>query len=1487
MIIDSTTQNIGSITFQAGNAAGFVIGTTGGNSLLLSSGGNIQISGGSASTSNTVTVNAPLVIEGAGGTYTFQNSSALGDGTLDIGGQISGGTAGTTLLTLGGGAGTGNPNVISGNIVNGTSTAFGVKVTSDTWNLTGTNTFGGVASSTYTTFSDGVTYTAGIDLTGGTLVLGSNTAAGANTIVALGGTIAAGPGGVTIANSIEANNNNFTIGGSNPLTLTGGVGFNGTNVLTVNNTALTTIGTGGQLQLRNRLTSAGGITINGSGNLTISGTVVNNSGGTGTGGVTLAAVGSLTYAGTGVLTLSSANTYGGSTTVSQGTVVAGNNTAFGTSASAITLGTTTAGLTGSANILTNAGGITISRPITETAAAVNTTLSIGGAQTSGTSIYSGNIALNDGTTLTSATGGEVDFNGVISGAQNVIVSGGGLVKLATGNSFGGAGNKITIQGGGILNAANATTALGNAANTVVFNNGTFQFPSVFDLSSSRTLTFTGGATFDTDGNAINFASAVGNGGAGGLILNDSAGTPGSLALSAVNTYTGGTTVTTGTLILSGAGTLGGTNGSLTVNTGGNLNLNGTNQSVGNLQGTGGFIFNNGTGLSTLTIGTGGATGGSYAGIIENNTGSGGTVALTKTGVGTITLTGANTYTGATSVNGGTLALSGSGSLNGSAIAVASGATFQINNSGTLASPQVAGTVTINGGTLSLSNGAVNTLVIGGSGNVLSLNGGATGFDIGGSGGSDQIQLASGLTASLSGTIVANLNLLNPLDGTNQTLISWSGYTGTGTFSLGSISNPSFASGYTLSLVVTPTGLVLDESGVSSAYWEGSAGSSWSNISNFTTDTAGTMTRSAALDSNTGVTFNATGAMNFANTTLDGAVTISTLTFNAGGVGIAPGTGGSLTIAGGGSAVTVGTGLGTDTISANVAMGASQTWTVGSGSTLAISGNVSGATFNLIKAGSGTLALSGTNSYSGATTVSGGVLNIGSADALDGTSGVTVNSGATLQLQGGFTTTTQTALNLSGNGTGTAGALENVSGNNTYTGAITLNAPTTIGSDANTLTLNSSTAISGSGQTLTLTGSGNGLISSVIGTGTGSLTKTGTGTWVLSGLNTYSGGTTLSSGTLQLSGSGTLGASTGALAVNGGLLDLNGTSQGVGALTGTGGTIGNNNSGTSATLTIGNGNGTGGSYSGSLVDNTAGTGTLSLVKTGTGTLTLSGTDTYSGSTTITGGALNLQSSGAATGSGINVASGAALQLTGNISTAAGVGITLNGAGVSGSPNGALESVSGSNTFGGPITLGSNSSIGTDLVGGSLTLNNGTITGSGFNLTDLGAGTTIINSVIGTGSGAVTMNGTGTLVLNGANTYTGATNLNSGTLSYNSPSAIVNSSSLNIGSGTNAVDFNYTGGGTTVSQVLNFTGAGGAVTLGNSGSGAINYTGAENFGSGNPLVLGNATDTAGGSIGSIGSGVTTLKKLGLSNSTWILTGNNTYTGSTTINGGVLQG
>ncbi|MBK8094984.1 MAG: autotransporter-associated beta strand repeat-containing protein [Verrucomicrobiaceae bacterium] len=205
--------------------------------------------------------------------------------------------------------------------------------------------------------------------------------------------------------------------------------------------------------------------------------------------------------------------------------------------------------------------------------------------------------------------------------------------------------------------------------------------------------------------------------------------------------------------------------------------------------------------------------------------------------------------------------------------------------------------------------------------------------------------------------------------------------------------------------------------------------------------------------------------------LNGAVTLGTL--NIGDTSgqqsyiIAPGTGGPLTLSGGGLAVINKTGIGADAITSNITLTDPVTLNVLDGS-LSLTGVVSGAG-GITKEGDGLLVLRGVNTYSGLTTLNDGITLIATyadnAAALGTTTqGVVINSGATLAiandqssaagLTGSGATLNTEPLTLNGYGFRNMGALRNMFGreSNTFTGPITLGSTSRIQSDASTLTL---------------------------------------------------------------------------------------------------------------------------------------------------------------------------------------------------------------------------------------------------------------------------------------------------------------------------------------------------------------------------------------------------------------------------------------------------
>jgi filamentous hemagglutinin family protein len=395
----------------------------------------------------------------------------------------------------------------------------------------------------------------------------------------------------------------------------------------------------------------------------------------------------------------------------------------------------------------------------------------------------------------------------------------------------------------------------------------------------------------------------------------------------------------------------------------------------------------------------------------------------------------------------------------------------------------------------------------------------------------------------------------------------------------------------------------------------------------------------------------------------------------------------------------------------------------------IANAIGGTGGNLVKLGANTLTLTGNNAYSGTTTISAGTLQVGSG----GTTG-TLGTGAVTN-NGTLTFNRSDALTQAGVIGGTGNLVKLGAGTVTLSGANTYSGSTTI--STGTLALqntNSSPSYSiASGAVLEMNvASGTRSMPTATFTGAGTLRKTGAGQlqWGLSAA-TFA----LSSGALIDVQQGTFigGSSANEVWLNN-LADLNVASGAtfngveanvrVDALTG-GGAISSSLACcgyTGFTFGVDGGSGT---FSGVLSG-------LNFIKAGNGTQVLTGANTYTGTTAVNGGTLAITNANGlgTTAGGTTVASGATLDLQ-NVAVGA-ESVTLS--------NGTLSASTGTSSLAGPVILAA----------------------AGFNRFDVAAGAELTVSGVISGSGDLAKFNQGTLVLTAANTYTGATNVNAGTL-----------------------------------------------------------------------------------------------------------------------------
>jgi autotransporter-associated beta strand protein len=665
--------------------------------------------------------------------------------------------------------------------------------------------------------------------------------------------------------------------------------------------------------------------------------------------------------------------------------------------------------TSTSNSITLAAGSTTSAG-TGTGATGNAVV-FGGAGVDGTvntlTVETG-ATINGGLVGSSGTGVTDILNLAGTGAQ-VLGSATGFERLNVTGGTWGITNAMNLTGGGSIGSGatlrydDLTATTGGSVTGNIANDGTLVMNRTVNLDQTGVIS-----------------------GSGGLqVINT-----GTLTLQAANTYSGATLVSNGRLRTGALANAFSASSAVTVSGSGVLDLNDAggiarDQTIADLSGDGSVLLGQLNGATLTTGGAGGTT--LFSGVLSQFGG------LTKVGAGTLELSGANTATGLLSVLAGRLNLSGNWAGAGT---VSGGAT--LGGAGT-----VAGVLTVGSGTIAPGNDGIGTLKTGGL--VLS-SGSVLNYQFGSAGTSDRISVLGDLT--LDGTV--NVTDIGDFGEGVYRLIDYTGGLIDNGLDVGSVPGSAIAGLISVQTsVANQVNLVYGVPASSTIqFWDGASAlpnglvdggrGSWTNLATNWTDANGVL--NADWQNAFAVFQGAAGIV-----TVDDDVVFTGAQFMTDGYEIAAGTG-SLT---------------TDTTYTNLR--------VDSGMTGTISAAI-GGTGGIVKTDTGTLVLSGANTYEGATIVLNGTLATLGGSAIPVDSAVTVASGATLNIRAD-----QTIGSLSG------------------TGALALDARLTTGG------LGTDDSFSG-----------------VIG-GVGGLTKAGTGTLTLTGANTYTGSTDVLSGTLALEG----------------------------------------------------------------------------------------------------------------------------------------------------------------------------------------------------------------------------------------------------------------------------------------------------------------------------------------------------------------------------------
>ncbi len=1083
---------------------------------------------------------------------------------------------------------------------------------------------------------------------------------------------------------------------------------------------------------------------------TISGTITGGTGGT-------AAGKTLATAGTGSMTLSGNITKGSATNVTITNTNTATVIASGTNG-LVTLNLNSTGIYDVVNgttTISDSGGNSIQSSITSGTATLNS------SGTGGFILSQNGTSTTDGPDCGVANGGTLTINAKIGNANNgfeffrtSVTT--GLINLTNANNnFGfalttnqGIVNVTSIGNQGIASSPVGTNTMINLGTV-----GVFRYSGAGE-TTNRILNMVGGTgtpTLDMSGTgALKYNTAMQASGAGvhtltlqgsttgtgeiaaAIVQNSATNTTnvlkqgsGTWTISGANSYTGGTTVNAGTLVLGASTSLTTTQGPLTfgASSTGTLTLNGFNAGVTNVNsnatvGTP-LITNASATAATLTVAPNAAS--AYAGAISDGAG-GGALSLTENGTSSQTLSGTLTYTGATTVSSGSLFIDGT----------STGSNFTVNSGGTLGGKgSIAGTVSESaGGSIQAGSLATpGTLTLNSATNPLTVTGnGALNFRLFASpgGANDLINAPNGPVTVTTATVV-NISV-------------GSTFTNGGTYTL--VTSPNTQAGVIPTVGSKPAGstVVLANNGTSitatvtlnvtpgsgTFIWNGNgANSNWSTAANWIGGVAPNGTGTETL------IFQLPSTQFTANNDLTGPNTFTQISITAGGFTL---TGNAVTLGATANAMSVVTPSGNTTI--NLAIGGA-----GAGLTATPTG--------------GTLTLTAANTYTGTTTFSAGtVLLSGGANRLPVTTTLifggttTFNTGGnaqsitTLQLNNVaqtvtlagtsvtnplfVTSTSATIVFPSGSGlvtTNLAGGFIDVSRGTIDASGFGINANSSE-------IINLTSSLVGSGG-LTIKGYGNN--NDGVGTGSNALNVNGT--------NLFTGGVTLTSGLVFANSDASFGA----------------TGQTV-TITGTGG-LGMSAGGT-ITLPASRGfilSGTGDKFfrqygSNILIINGIISGAGTLHKVDGGTLVLNGANTYTGGTIVGQGILNINSDAS----------------LGAVPGAPATNLTLNGAGTlqAGVTGIVLNANRNINNNGNTLTVDTQANTMTIAgvisgASGVSKIGNGTLITTGNNTY---AGSTVVNTGalrvdgINTGTGVYTISS----VLGGIGTIPGNVTISGGTL-----------------------------------------------------------------------------------------------------------------------------